>query len=382
MGARYGAALGAVAGSAGEGDVDGQAAAGLGLRGDGGGVRCGDGADNGEAQAVTAVAAGGARAEPLEGLEQAVDLGGRDDLPGAGHRQDGVTVGGPGGDLDVSAGDVVPDGVVDQVGGQLLDQERVTVEYGGLDVGLDVQALAADRVAGGGQGFAGDGRQVGGPGLAGAGFAAGQGEHRLDEAFLLGVGGEQVPADGLPGGGGGGGIGEGDLEQGAFPGQGGAQLVRGVGGEAPLGAEGGFQPREQVVEGVGEFLELVVGSVQSQPLVQAASGDPAGGGGDRAQRAQHPAGDEPADRGGGHRDDRQGDSGGDQQLLPVEGDLSQTRHLDLRLCLQDEGLGDFDALGGVHRSDWGVRLVPEQAVDQVGNGEHGRGAGQEHRRAV
>src|SRR5215469_1477201 len=121
MGARYGAALGAVAGLAGEGDVDGQAAAGAGLRGDGGGVRGGDGADNGEAKAVTAVAAGGARAEPLERLEQAVDFGGRDDLPGAGHRQDGADVAGPSGDMDISARDVVPDGVVDQVGGELLD---------------------------------------------------------------------------------------------------------------------------------------------------------------------------------------------------------------------------------------------------------------------
>ena len=83
-------------------------------------------------------------------------------------------------------------------------------------------------------------------------------------------------------------VGEGYLEQGAFPGQGRAQLVRGIGGEAPLGVERGLQPREQVVEGVGEFLELVVGSVQAQPLVQAAGGDPPGGGGDRAQRAQRP----------------------------------------------------------------------------------------------
>ena len=123
-----------------ERDVDGQTAARPGLRGDGGGVRGSDGADNGEAQTVTAVWAGGARAEPLEGLEQAVDLGGRDDLPGAGYRQDGVNVGGPSGDADVPAGDVVPDGVVDQVGGELLKQQRVAVEGGGLEVGLDMQA--------------------------------------------------------------------------------------------------------------------------------------------------------------------------------------------------------------------------------------------------
>jgi hypothetical protein len=54
--------------------------------------------------------------------------------------------------------------------------------------------------------------------------------------------------------------------------------------------------------------------MQGQALVQAAGGDSPGGGGDRAQRAQHPAGDDPADRGGGHRDDRQGDGRDDQQL--------------------------------------------------------------------
>src|SRR5271155_3617348 len=89
----------------GEGDVDGQAAAGPGFRGDGGAVGGGDGPHDGQAEAMAAVAAGGggfrgeggaggggggpqdgqaeARAavaaggagpEPLEGLEQAVDL--------------------------------------------------------------------------------------------------------------------------------------------------------------------------------------------------------------------------------------------------------------------------------------------------------------------
>ena len=48
-----------------------------------------------------------------------------------------------GGDLDVPGGDVVPDGVVDQVGDQLLDQEGVAVEGGGLEAGLDVQGEAA-----------------------------------------------------------------------------------------------------------------------------------------------------------------------------------------------------------------------------------------------
>ena len=84
---------------------------------------------------------------------------------------------------------------------------------------------------------------------------------------------------------------QGDLEQGALPGQRGAQLMRRVGREPPLGVERCLQPREQVVEGVGEFPELVVGSAQGQSLVQVAGRDPAGGGSDRAQRAQYPAGD-------------------------------------------------------------------------------------------
>ncbi len=187
---------------------------------------------------------------------------------------------------------------------------------------MDGQAQTADRGPGSVQIRAGDGSQVEELALAGAALAAGQGEQCLDEVFLLGVGGEQFPADGLPGACGARRVGECDLKQGAFPGQRRAQFVRGVGGEATLGVERCLQPREQAVKGVGEFLELVVGSVQGQPFVQAAGGDPPGGSGDRAQRAQHPAGDEPADRGGGDRDDRQGDGGGDQQLPLVVVDLS------------------------------------------------------------
>ena len=152
-----------------ESDVYGEAAFGQGACLDGGTVGGGDRADDRQAEAVTAVTPGGARAEPLEGLKQAVDLGRRDDLPRVAHRQDGVTAAGPCGDLDIPAPDldipapdVVLDGVVDQVGHQLLDEERITVEDGGLDVVVDVHAAAADYGAGGGQGGAGGVRQVDG----------------------------------------------------------------------------------------------------------------------------------------------------------------------------------------------------------------------------
>ena len=97
-----------------------------------------------------------------------------------------------------------------------------------------------------------------------AALAAGQGEQRLDEAFLLGVGGEHLPRGGAPGLGGGAGVVERDLQHGALAGDGGAQLVRGVGDEVPLGLEGGLEAGEQVIEGVAEGLELVIGPAQAR----------------------------------------------------------------------------------------------------------------------
>src|SRR5262249_57832353 len=106
----------------------------------------------------------------------------------------------------------------------------------------------------------------------------------------------------------------------------------------------------------GECLELVAGSRHGRAFVGVAGGDRAGGGGDRAQGAKPPAGDEPADRGGGRRDDRQGDAGDDRQLLPVHGDLPKTRHADRRLWRRGGGGGHFSSAGGggrLGRVGWG-----------------------------
>jgi hypothetical protein len=143
------------------------------------------------------VAAGSAAAQPLEGLEQPVGLGGRDDRPGVSDRHDGASVLCSGGDLDVPARDIVPHGVLDQVRYQPPDEQRVAVNAGGPDVSQDLEAEAAG-LGGGGEAGAGQGRQVVGLALAGAAFAAGEGEQCLDEAFLLGVGGQQFGADALP----------------------------------------------------------------------------------------------------------------------------------------------------------------------------------------
>src|ERR1035441_11013995 len=75
----------------GEGDVDGQAAAGPGFRGDGGAVGGGDSPDDGQAEAVAAAAAGGARGGPPEGLGQAGGGGGRGGPARGGPPHDGVT---------------------------------------------------------------------------------------------------------------------------------------------------------------------------------------------------------------------------------------------------------------------------------------------------
>ena len=88
---------------------------------------------------------------------------------------------------------------------------------------------------------------------------------------------------------------------------GGAQFVGGVGDEVSLCFEGSVEPREQVVEGVAELLELVLRAVEGQALVQAGRGDPPGRAGDGPDGSQHPAGDEPAGEEGEHGHDGQGD---------------------------------------------------------------------------
>ncbi len=148
-------------------------------------------------------------------------------------------------------------------------------------------------------------------------FAAGEGEQGFDQARLLIAGGEHLLGGGTPCRGRRAGVVERDLEDGALGGQGGAQLVGGVGDEVPLGLEGGFEPREEVVEGVAELLELVLRAVEGQALVQAGRGDPPGRAGDGPDGPQHPAGDEPAGQQGEHGHDGQGDAGVDQELVRV-----------------------------------------------------------------
>jgi len=133
----------AVAGTAagrcgwGEGDLDGEAAAGPRAGGEGGVVRRCDGVDDGQAQAVAVRVACSAGGEPLEGLEEPLDLTVGYRGPGVSHEQGGAAGFEGGHDLDPAAGEVVPDGVIGQVGHQPPGQAGVAVHCDGGEGGVD-----------------------------------------------------------------------------------------------------------------------------------------------------------------------------------------------------------------------------------------------------
>ena len=87
--------------------------------------------------------------ESLEGLEQPLELRGRNRGSGVGNRQDGVRAGRGGANLDAASGLVVADGVVKEIADQPLDQRRVAAG-GGLAEGVAEPDLIALGVGSGG----------------------------------------------------------------------------------------------------------------------------------------------------------------------------------------------------------------------------------------
>ena len=83
-----------------------------------------------------------AAVEALERLEEPIDVASRDVWAAVGYGEDRLAVGGIGGDVNFPAGDVVADGVVDEVGDEAFEEPGVAVERGGTDSGLDVQVEA------------------------------------------------------------------------------------------------------------------------------------------------------------------------------------------------------------------------------------------------
>ena len=80
--------------------------------------------------------------ETLEGLEEPVDFVRWDDRAGVGDREHRCAVGGVGGDVNVPAGDVVADGVVDEVRDETFEESGVAVEGSGAHGGIDMQSEA------------------------------------------------------------------------------------------------------------------------------------------------------------------------------------------------------------------------------------------------
>ena len=91
--------------------------------------------------------------------------------------------------------------------------------------------------------------------------------------------------------------------------------MRGVRDEPALGGERVVQPFQHLVEGIRQFLELVPGAGQCQPFPQVLVRRPAGGLGDHPDWPQHAAGDEPAQRAGGHGHHPEAEQGVQQQAV-------------------------------------------------------------------
>ncbi len=249
---------------------------------------------------------------------------------------------GLGGDPDPAVVLVVGNRIVDHVVDHAADQRLAALDPGAVRAAVvpHGELHGADGVLPRGQGrlHRGVERQRGVPGQVTV-LRAGQDEESLEEPLHLVEFGAQPPGEhrglrrdrfrlGLR-----------DVERGAHGGQRGAQLVRGVGDEPALGGERALQPGQQLVDGVGEILDLVQRAGDGEPLVQVVRRDPAGRGGHGAQRAQHPVGDEPAERDRHHHHDGQRGRRSDQQRVPQI--LVRLAGLGGELTLQvvDPGLG-------------------------------------------
>jgi hypothetical protein len=132
----------------GERDADGEAAAAARVDDEGGVVGLGDGGGDGKAKPEALVAGRPGGGQPLERLQKPGDLAGGYDWPGVSDCQPGPA---PAGDLDVNpaAEVVVADRVVDEVGGQPVQQASVTEHGRGADGGVDGQPAGGGlRVSG------------------------------------------------------------------------------------------------------------------------------------------------------------------------------------------------------------------------------------------
>src|SRR6266498_1658253 len=134
--------------------------------------------------------------QPADRFEQARDFVGRDGRPGVLDSEVRVVFHSAGADSDLAVfGQVVTDGVVDQVLGEPFQQYWVALYRGGLQVGVDVDPGGVRVALGFGGDVAGDVGEVDRGGVGDALFAAGEGQQAVDEPFVALVDSEQGGAE-------------------------------------------------------------------------------------------------------------------------------------------------------------------------------------------
>jgi hypothetical protein len=174
----------------GEPDRDFKAAAGSGVRGDGGVVGVGDGLDDREAEPDAVGTGLGLRAESFEGLEEAREFPGWDKRAGVGDGEQGASCVDPGCDFDSAVGDVVSDRVGDEVGGESLEEGWIAGRDSRLECHdavecaqlVSLERLGCDRC------------DVDGFPPQTSALAPGEGKQRLEQPFLPLAGGDDALA--------------------------------------------------------------------------------------------------------------------------------------------------------------------------------------------
>ena len=145
----------------------------------------GDGLDDGQAEPEAVAVPCPVGGEALEGLEQAAELIWGHDGSGVGHFQAGLTALTVDEDVDVPAGKVVVQGVVDQVPHEAFDKVGVAGKYGRANRHIEAHLLRGGSRLAGVDYFRSDDGQVEGLASVEASLASGQSQQRLDELFLL-----------------------------------------------------------------------------------------------------------------------------------------------------------------------------------------------------
>jgi hypothetical protein len=136
--------------------------------------------------------------EALKRFEKAVDLRTRDHRSGVGDRQECQAVSRSGRQLDAASGDLVPDGVVDQVGDESFDEVWVAREGRRFNSGIDLDPETVDHRTAGVKDRGSDDGQVDRLVALHTTLAAGEGEKGFDDGLLLPVRCKQRFAGGSP----------------------------------------------------------------------------------------------------------------------------------------------------------------------------------------